>query len=185
MELAPNNFSAWHRRSGAQARLGRWEPAISDARKAAEVNPRSQWVRYHLSWLLSNSPEVRLRDPKEAIAQAKAGVELVPREPVLMRALGVAHYRAGDMPAALEALEKALAMRPGGDVIEWYFMAMAHQKLGRAITAREFYDRATELMDRSGPPEEELVRFRAEAAMLLGVRERAPPPRPVPADRKK
>ena len=55
---------------------------------------------------------------------------------------------------------------------------MAHWQLGEKEAARKWYDQAVAWMDKNQPNNEELRRFRAEAAELLGVAvELAPPPK--------
>lgn len=44
---------------------------------------------------------------------------------------------------------------------------MAHWQLGDQDEARKFYDQAVEWMEKNKPQDEELKRFRAEAAELL------------------
>ena len=88
--------------------------------------------------------------------------------------LGVAHYRAGDWKAAVEALEKSMALRSGGDGFDWFFLAMAHWQLGDKPQARSWFNRAVPRMEKMQPKDEELVRIRAEAAALLGVNETKP-----------
>jgi hypothetical protein len=46
---------------------------------------------------------------------------------------------------------------------------MAHWQLGETEQARTWYDRAVQWMDKHQPQDEELRRFRTEAAELLGV----------------
>src|SRR5687767_3747973 len=46
---------------------------------------------------------------------------------------------------------------------------MAHWQLGEKDKAREWHDRAAQWMDKHQPTDEELLRFRAEAAELLGI----------------
>lgn len=46
---------------------------------------------------------------------------------------------------------------------------MAYWQIGRHDEARMWYDKATEWMDQNQPDNEELLRFRAEAAQLLGI----------------
>lgn len=58
----------------------------------------------------------------------------------------------------------------GGDAGQWFFLAMAHQQLGEKQQAREWYDRATEWMDKNEPKNEELRCFRAEAFELLKLK---------------
>ena len=47
---------------------------------------------------------------------------------------------------------------------------MAHWQLGDKPQARSWYDKAVPWMEKNQPKNEELVRFRAEAAALLGVK---------------
>ena len=68
---------------------------------------------------------------------------------------------------AVAALEKSAGLRNGGDSFDWFFLAMAHWKLGAKDKAREWYDKAVRWMDTNQPKNEELHRFRAEAAELL------------------
>jgi tetratricopeptide (TPR) repeat protein len=85
--------------------------------------------------------------------------------------LGVAHYRAGNWKAAIEALTRSMELRKGGDGNDWFFLAMAHWQLGDKPQARSWYDKAVRWMEKNQPGNEELVRYRAEAAALLEVNE--------------
>jgi len=62
-----------------------------------------------------------------------------------------------------------MELRRGGDSTDWFFLAMAHEKLGDKEKARQWYDRATRWMDKNQATDEELRRFRAEATQVLGV----------------
>ncbi len=76
----------------------------------------------------------------------------------------------------MSALEKSMELGKGGNSFDWFFLAMAHWQLGDKKQARQWYDKAVTWMDKHKPfGEEELTRFRAEAAALLGVKD--PPPR--------
>ena len=59
--------------------------------------------------------------------------------------------------------------RKGGDSFDWFFLAMAEWQLGNKGAAREWYEKSVEWMDKNASANEELTRFRAEAAELLGV----------------
>ena len=65
-----------------------------------------------------------------------------------------------------------MELRKGGDSFDWFFLAMAHWQLGEKDKAREWYDRAVQWMDKNQPKNEELRRFRAEAAELLELKEK-------------
>ena len=87
--------------------------------------------------------------------------------------LGVAQYRRGDWKAAIEALTKSTELSKGGDGIDWFFLAMAHWRLGDKPAARSWYDKAVQWTNKNRPKDEELSRFRAEAAALLEVTEKS------------
>jgi tetratricopeptide (TPR) repeat protein len=84
--------------------------------------------------------------------------------------LGTAHYRADDLKAAIAALDKSSQLRKGGDSFEWFFLAMAHWRLGDQEHARKLYEQAVRWMDANKPKDEELKRFRAETEELMGLR---------------
>jgi Tfp pilus assembly protein PilF len=65
-----------------------------------------------------------------------------------------------------------MELRRGGDSHDWFYLAMAHWQLGEKDKAREWYDRAVQWMDNNQPTNEELRRFRVEAAELLGVKDK-------------
>ena len=62
-----------------------------------------------------------------------------------------------------------MELRKGGDSNDWFFLAMAHWQLSDKEQARKWYDQAVEWMEKNKPEDEELLRFRAEAAALLGL----------------
>jgi tetratricopeptide (TPR) repeat protein len=109
-----------------------------------------------------------------AVRLAQRGIELEPASVVLPNTLGVAHYRAGDWPKAIEWLEKSQEVRNGGDSFDWYFLAMAHWQLDNKDEARKFFEQAVEWMDINAADNQELKRFRAEADELLGVEKNEP-----------
>jgi tetratricopeptide (TPR) repeat protein len=123
----------------------------------------------NLAWLLATCADAKLREPGRAVEMAKRAVTLAPKEGIYWNTLGVAHYRAGDWKAAIEALSKSMELRKGGDSNDWFFLAMAHWQLGDKPQARSWYDKAVTWMDKNQTKDEELIRFRTEAEALLGV----------------
>ncbi len=67
------------------------------------------------------------------------------------------------------ALEKSMELGKGGISFDWFFLAMAHWQLGKKDEARQWYDKAVPWMEKNNPKNEELRRFRAEAAALLKI----------------
>ena len=145
------------------------DKAIADYTKASELDPKNANVHNTVAWALATDPNPNARDPGRAVNCAKKAVELAPNDGNFWNTLGVAHYRAGDWKAAIEALEKSMKLRNGGDRSDWFFLAMSHEKLGEKEKARQWYDRATHWMGKNSGSDQEIGRFRSEAAELLGV----------------
>ena len=136
------------------------------------MEPNHALRHNQLAWLLATCPEAKFRDAKRAVELAKRAVELKRQEGNYWNTLGVAHYRAGSWKEAVAILEKSMELRKGGDGFDWFFLAMAHWKLGEKDKAREWYDRAVQWMDKNQPTNEVLRRFRVEAAELLERKEK-------------
>ena len=150
--------------------MKKFDEAIAHASKALALAPNNAEFNNVLAWLFATCPNSKLRDPRRAVELAKKGVSLAPEEASYWNTLGVAEHRQGDWKAAIEALTKSeeLASRTflGYDA---FFLAMAHWHLGDKPRARGWYDKAVQWMEKNQPKNEELNRFRAEAAALLEV----------------
>jgi tetratricopeptide (TPR) repeat protein len=126
-----------------------------------------------ISWLLATCADPKFRDGMRAVELAKKAVELGPKEGNHWNTLGVAQYRKGDWKAAIDALTKSMELLRGkSESFNTFFLAMAHWQLGDKPQARSWYDKAVPWMEKNQPGDEELLRFRAEAAALLGVKEK-------------
>src|SRR5262249_35760077 len=125
------------------------------------------------AWMLATCPQVKFRDPGRAVALARKAVEIESEHGGFWNTLGVASYRAGDLKAAIEALDKAEKLAPG-KFLAWnaFFLTMAHWQLGEKEQARKEYEQAVQWMEKKHPKDEELRRFRAEAEELLGISHR-------------
>ncbi len=144
---------------------------LADCEKAVEVQPagKREDLSNYLAWHLATCADRRVWKADLAVKLAKKAVELAPQEGMYWNTLGAAQYRAGDYKAAIEALTKSMELRTGGDAFDWFFLAMAHWQSGSKEEARSWYDKAAEWTTKNKPDDEELVRFRAEAAELLGI----------------
>ncbi len=132
-------------------------------------HPDTQKSMNTLAWLLTNCPEQKLRDPARALELAKRVVARAPKNGDFQNTLGVARYRTGDWQGAIAALTESVKLREGGDGTDWFFLAMAHRRLGDKDQARSWYDKAVEWMEKKKSQDAELRQFRAEAAEVLGV----------------
>ena len=160
VELRPNEADYWNTLGVALRAHNQPDEAIVAFRKAADAYFR-----------IGNALEGQGK-LGETITCFEKAVELNPKHPDFPSTLGAAHYRAGNWNAAIDAMDKSMQLRKGGDSNEWFFLAMAHWQLGEKDKAREWYDRAVQWMDKNQPNNDELCRFRAEAAELLGVKEK-------------
>src|SRR5262249_43239832 len=105
---------------------------------------------------------------------AKKAVQLAPKAGNYWNALGVALYRAGDLKAAIPALEKSIELQKASNPVNWLFLAMAQQKFGKYDEARESYNRAVQWLKQNSSTlekhprqAEELRRFQSEAEAVL------------------
>jgi tetratricopeptide (TPR) repeat protein/serine/threonine protein kinase len=176
-----NHVPAWTKRADLYVRLCQWEKARSDYEEAIKRTPKHTWARDRLAWLLATCPEAAVRDPARAVELANGTLAIVLQGGAFWNTLGVARYRAGDWKAALEALNKCVEQSPGLGVpgSTYYFLAMTHHQLGNKEEARKWYDKAGAGMEKNQPKNEELRRFREEAAEVLGLEKppkKAPPP---------
>jgi tetratricopeptide (TPR) repeat protein/serine/threonine protein kinase len=169
LRLEPDFTDARSRLRAVLAETGRWPEAIAERRQNLLRHPHDASAHNDLAWLLATCVGRKYRNAGRAVEVADKAVQLAPREGTYWNTLGVARYRAGDSKAAITALEKSMALREGGDSWDWFFLAMAHQQLGRKQEARKWYDRASAWLDRRQPGNEELLRFQGEAAALLGI----------------
>ncbi len=127
------------------------------------------------AWQLATCPEAKSRDPRRAVELAKQAVELAPKEGMCWNTLGVAHYRVGNWKESIVALEKSMQLLCGQfEGFNTLFLAMAHWRRNDQERARKWYNQAVawmeknkEALEKDKPHQEELRRFRAEAAALL------------------
>jgi len=134
-----------------------------------------------LAWELVARPPTDPSDLSLAIRLARQVVEwesskwpFWPAVHVAHRTLGVAYCRAGDWPAAAAALESSVALNDGGDPRDWFFLAIARQRMGDTAGATRWYVQAVSRMAQNSTEsrDPELCRFQAEAGAVVG---RTPP----------
>jgi hypothetical protein len=157
------------------ASTGRAHDAEREFRKALELAPGNAVIQNDLAWLLATCPEPELCVAAGALASAKRAIELAPNEGGYWNTLGVAHYRAGDWKAALQALNKSNELLKGNELsFNAFFIAMAHWQMGNKDEARTWFDRAVDWMVQHKPNDRELQRFRSEAEALLKIEAKSP-----------
>jgi eukaryotic-like serine/threonine-protein kinase len=142
----------------------------------ATISDLAEWQN-DLARFLATDPDPKLLGPARAVALDRKAVALArkataarPRVSYYWYTLGMALYRAGDWPEAIEALRKSNELgAKEGLGFNGYFLAMAHHRRGETLPARIWFDVAGRWHHRALPTHEGLKRFRAEAADLLGL----------------
>jgi serine/threonine protein kinase/tetratricopeptide (TPR) repeat protein len=133
------------------------------ARWPDRPGPRNSFARF-----LANCPDGQLRDPARAVELATWCVTRAPQAGPLWSTLGMAHYRAGNYPAALAALEKASQLRSESDRCSFFFLAMTHWQLGHKEEAIRWYERAVRELEDDHLAKAASAGYRDEATVLLG-----------------
>jgi serine/threonine protein kinase len=136
---------------------------------ADEWSSPVEWavIENDLAWQLATL-DAQHRDPELARHLACAAVDRQPEVAGFRNTLGVAEYRAGDLAAAVGALNDSCRMSGGGSSHDHFFLAMAHWQLGHEDEARAWHRRGVEWMLIHASQNPELIRFRDEAESLLG-----------------
>jgi serine/threonine protein kinase/uncharacterized protein HemY len=144
--------------------------AKEESARIGDLGPDDARTLNNWAWDLVNFPNPDRESALLAVEFAEKAVEFAPRAGYVWNTLGAAYFRSGKWKEAITALEKSMEIRHGGDSLEWYFLAMAHQKLGHEQDARQWYARAVEWIEKNLPHQEgEFRRFRLEAEEVLGI----------------
>jgi len=152
--------------------LREYEKAFRYFSSSTQLDPETAWLHSDRAWALVVCPDPKLRNPQQAVRSAMKALELEPDHAGIWNTLGVAQYLAGQWEAAIESLHKSDSLEEyKGSAFNGFFLAMAYWQIGNRDEARTWYDKSVTWMDQNMPDNEELLRFRAEAAELLGIAE--------------
>ncbi|NQU19716.1 MAG: tetratricopeptide repeat protein, partial [Candidatus Nealsonbacteria bacterium] len=173
LELDPDFACAYSGCGTVYCKQRQYDLALAEHNKALEVDRNADGVRHNFALFLLNCPDRDLRDTGRALELATEAVEADPENASAWSVLGQAHYRGGDFPQAVEALEKASKLDYKRKARNWFFLAMAHGKLGEKEEARRYYDRAVQWMAENQSPGAAfpISQFHDEAAEVLGIKE--------------
>jgi tetratricopeptide (TPR) repeat protein len=177
IRLNPASASAHKIRAAVYQMLGKLVEAAADMSRVVELTPEDHAAINDLAWLLATSPQAAVRNPTRAVELARRATGLQPEVRAYWHTLGVCHYRAAGWQASIDALARSAELHKGGDGFDWFFLAMAHHKLGHSDEARKWYERAAGWLARNSPflekiPSQaaEIRRFREEAEQTLGLK---------------
>jgi tetratricopeptide (TPR) repeat protein len=148
----------------------RWNDAMACHKKAVDLDPENAWAHNNLADILANAADPKLRDPKKAVAHANEAIKLKPDFGDAWNTLGEAYYRNDQWKEAITALLKGTELRHGGTSEDFFFLAMAYFRDDNKDQARIWYQKGIAWMDKHAPRDPTLLRYRGEAASVLGVK---------------
>jgi serine/threonine protein kinase/Flp pilus assembly protein TadD len=160
-----DNLAPAQRQEKARAYIGRIQALL---RKVARLGGDEPEAKNALALFLCLTGPRQVADPDRAVQLAKQAVARSHRNGTYWSTLGIALCRAGKPDKAVFALEQSVALRSGGAPLDWFFLAMAHARLGAKDKAGRWYDKAAGWMEKNRVDSKDFQRIRAEAAALLG-----------------
>ncbi len=114
--IEPASPQVRHNLSAVYQESGRYAEAIAVLEVGLRRQPDHMALMYDLARLLATCPQERLRDGPRAVKLAEKVVErLDPPDPRAWATLAAAHAEAGDLVAAVAAVERALEIARSGD----------------------------------------------------------------------
>jgi tetratricopeptide (TPR) repeat protein len=140
-----------------------------------------------IAWVCVLAPEAVVDYQSVVILaeRAVAGSHTVApvHQQAMLNTLGAALYRARRFDEAVARLNDAIAVHPkGGTAGDWLFLSMAHARSGDRAAARQWYDKAASWIEenrvaitKNRALGQELSRFQAEAAGVLGIEDSTKP----------
>jgi tetratricopeptide (TPR) repeat protein len=153
-----------------------WQRLHEECPDRADLTNRWVLTLGNLTELFTTYPETKYRNPVEALKLAKQAVQLRPDVSEGWNALGIAFYRNGDWQSAVRALDRSVELNQGGYPFDWFFLAMAHWRLGHKDEGQKWYNQSIAWIEqhrvelRKNKPRDALYRrYRAEAATLMGL----------------
>ncbi|MFO0891546.1 MAG: tetratricopeptide repeat protein [Isosphaeraceae bacterium] len=163
-------------------RAGRFDEAREAYREALRRDPENDFATNALAWNLATAPGHEKNDPREALALARKAVARAPSQQTNVNTLGICLYRAGELDEAITTLRRSSLLNRGRDASDWFFLAMAHYRLGNPHAAADSFARGIHAF-RSFPQEgREYATFWAEASDLFGALGPGPSPSLIKAD---
>lgn len=176
IERTKGSFGSYLARGTLYAAMRKFDAARQDFESAVAApggagNPRVLKpladVNNALARRLATPERGESTERQRAVELAEKACVNFPNESSFWSTLGVARYRVGDYGSAREAFRKSMELRPQGDSLDWFFLAMTHRRLGSNDEAQRWYDKAVELMQTKAPGVHELAAIRREAEALL------------------
>ncbi|TDL76252.1 tetratricopeptide repeat protein [Palleronia sediminis] len=175
----PAQWVVYFARGITAERVGDWDAAEADMRKALELRPDQPNVLNYLGYSLVERGE-RLEEALEMIEAAVAGA---PNSGYIIDSLGWAFYRLGRYDEAVAPMERAVELMPVDPVVNDH-LGDVFWAVGRELEARFQWQRALSFVE-NGDAEEvnpERIRRKLEIGLDAVLAEEGAPPLRVAND---
>jgi tetratricopeptide (TPR) repeat protein len=111
IKIRPDNANAYYNLGLAYSKLGRISDAIDAYRQAIRIRPDDAEAHNSLAWLIATSPNIKDRQPNEAIRLAGRACELANyKNPTFLDTRAAAYASAGRFGEAVDTANKALSL---------------------------------------------------------------------------
>ncbi|MBV8487075.1 MAG: bacterial transcriptional activator domain-containing protein [Planctomycetaceae bacterium] len=158
-----------------------WTHALSLLTDAALAHPETPGVLSRrcdcandLAWFLCTEPDPTVAEPALAVQLATEATQADPHSAAYWNTLGAAHYRAGDAPSAIGALERSLSLTQGGTGFDYVFLSLSHGLLGQFEQAKNWRDRTAMWLQQQNRKHPELLRLHEQACEQCELQGAAP-----------
>ncbi len=111
LRVDKKNFLALRSRGDAYLNLGEHAEAVADFERALEMNGTDTPLLNNYAWLLSTSPQARVRNGQQAVELATKACELTKyQKPHILSTLAAAYAESGDFDSAVKWSEQAVSI---------------------------------------------------------------------------
>ena len=138
-DIDPSFWAIYFARGVSYERLGKWDLAEKDLKKALEIQPDQPDVLNYLgySWIDMG------KNIEQGIKMVKNAYELKPEDSHILDSVGWGYYKLGDYESALQFLEAAITQLPYDATINEH-LGDVYWQMGRHTEAKYQWHRALE-----------------------------------------
>jgi tetratricopeptide (TPR) repeat protein len=146
-----------------------YDRSMEEFQQAIDLAPDEAITLNNYAWLLVTCPDTTKWDAEKALALARRAEKLSPDSSTIVNTLGIALYRCRQWNESIETLLRAEQLEPSSYYgFNGFFLSMAHRQLGHQEEAQKWLDQSVRWMEKNQPKDDELIRFRQEAELLIG-----------------
>ncbi|MEM7076176.1 MAG: tetratricopeptide repeat protein [Pseudomonadota bacterium] len=179
-ETGTEQWFVFYARAISHERLGNWDAAEKDFRRALELNPEHPQVLNYLGYSLVEK-QIKL---DEALGMIERAVQRQPNSGYIVDSLGWVLYRLGRFEEAVGHMERAAELMPVDPVVNDH-LGDVLWAVGRTVEAEFHWKRALSFVDEQNPSPDidpDRIRRKLEVGLDVVLDEEGAPPLKVADD---